>query len=162
MKEQVLFDSDREISYEEYSEWRKECGEEPKEEGSDDFYSYVNNMHEMEWEDFQTNIEYSEVCYNNFWSITGSLGLWYGRKEVSCVVEGLNEAIMTCIGRCDGYLRVAKKHSVVYVSFSHHDGTNYYELRALSPIGVERLMKNEVCPSLNNRENILTLPKYLF
>lgn len=160
--EVILFDSNREVTYDEYVAWRKECGHEPQGEESDDFHSYINSMREADWEDFQSNIEYSEICWSNYWAITGSLGLWCGRKEVNCVVEGLNEAILTCIGRCNGDLKVTKKNSVVYVSFSHHDGTNYFELRALSPIGVERLMRHEVCPSLNNRKNILTLPKYLF
>ena len=95
------------------------------------------------------------------WLITGSLGLWYGVRDIDMTYEKtLADAIKRCIGSCDDAI-IKKRGSVIYVPGLHHDGRNHFEVRALSDIGINRLERNGEI-SIKNRRNFVTLPKYLF
>ena len=164
MKKQnlVLCDTTFVPSYEYYKEWCEMNEVEPQGEDSNDYWKFVEQMQTMEWEDLLENLSFSE--YENYqWVVTGGLGLWWGVKYIrphfcSC----LTDALITCCSRDIQDVIVTKRNSVIYVEAIHHDGTNRFELRALTPLGSERLDKRDGQISLKNRENIQTLPKYLF
>lgn len=161
MKKYLLCDTTREVEYSEYLDFC-ECNElEPMGEESADFYDFCAEEREREWDDFIANIEYSSAN-DYYWIITGSLGLWDGRHDIYPTIEpSLEKAVNACFGRSIMDISIEKRGSVLYVCAYHHDGRNYFELRALTDLGVERFERNGEI-SLNNRQNIRKLPEFLF
>ena len=161
MKEQLLLDTTYIQTYDKYVEYCRYNGVEPKQEESDDYWDFVSRTQEIEASDFFSNIEYSKLNNQHYWLITGCFGLWYGVRDIDMIYEkSLKDAIRRCIGSCDDV--IIKKHgSVIYVTGLHHDGRNHFEIRALSDIGIDRLERNGKI-SIKNRQNFVTLPKYLY
>ena len=158
---QLLYDSTRKVDYTEYLEYCEANDIEPQDEDSDGYYEYVSDIHAMEWEDFLTNIHYSEI--NDYaWLITGFLGLWDRKHDVyPTIEESLKDAILSCISDCDCHAIIEKRGNTISVEIIHHDGRNSFELHALSDDGAERFRKHgEV--SLKRKENVVKLPEFLF
>ena len=87
--------------------------------------------------------------------------MWNGVRDIDMTYEKtLADAIKQCIGSCNDAI-IKKRGSVIYVSGLHHDGRNHFEIRALSDIGLDRLERNGEI-SIENRQNFVTLPKYLY
>ena len=161
MKEQLLLDTTYIPSYDEYVEYCRDNNVEPKQEDSDDYWDFVYRMQEMGVSDFFSNVEYSKLNNQYYWLITGCLGLWCGERVIDMTYENsLKDAIKRCIGNCDDVI-IKKRGSVIYVTGLHQDGRNHFEIRALSEIGIDRLERNGEI-SIKNRQNFVTLPKYLF
>ena len=70
--------------------------------------------------------------YNDYYVVTGSLGLWYGRRSGICeTFDSLYDAASKCstdaydiIVKCDG--------QKIDFDCMHHDGTNVFEIRRIS------------------------------
>lgn len=158
IKEQILYDSMREISYDEYVEDCELNDIEPQGQESEDYYDFVSERQNLDFEIFFYNLN----SKNDYWIITGSVGLWCGRREIMPImVYGLRESILKCFEKCDD-VKVVKRGNVIKVDVSHHDGTDYFEIRALTELGKERYERHDGEISINNRENIKKLPEYLF
>lgn len=161
MKEQLLLDTTYIPTYDEYVEWCEYNEITPEEEDSDDYWDFVSRTQEIEAHDFFLNVEDSILNSLCYWLITGSLGLWYGVRDIDMTYEKtLADAIKRCMCSCDDAI-IKKRGSVIYVSGLHHDGRNHFEIRALSDIGLDRLERNGEI-SIKNRQNFVTLPKYLY
>lgn len=91
-----------------------------------------------------SNSYYEELFEGAVWIaegilIQGTLGLWDGRKGVASTATSLKNAISKCINTGDdfkiyfdeGYDK--KEH--LFISVSHHDGTNFFILYALTAKG---------------------------
>lgn len=160
MKEQILLDTTFIPEYDEYVAHCEINEIEPQAEDSNDYWNFVSEMQSLWVDDLQTNIKFSKSL-PSYWVISGSLGLWYGVRDIEQVLcYGLWDALQKCFGSCDDVI-VKKRGSVIYVSGMHHDGTNHFQIQGLTNLGAERLERNGKI-SLTNRENIVTLPKYLF
>lgn len=152
-KSYVLFDSNAERSYDDYIEFCEMNDIEPQGEE-------MECLQSMDYDDFITNIKHC-VYNRQKWAVEGTLGLWNGRKDiVPKVFDNLLEAISACIGSCD-YVKIIKNYSKIEVEASHHDGTNRFTLRCLSDLGEIRWNNNGQV-SLKNKENLMTLPQWLF
>ena len=107
------------------------------------------------------NCKYSKLK-DNAVVIVGSLGLWYGRRDITPTkCENFADAIYKCMGGCAEIQEVVKKGNRIDVTTAHHDGRNYYSIFFLTEIGADRLDRNGTI-SVNNRENIMKLPEYLW
>jgi hypothetical protein len=161
MKTQILLDTTFIPTYEMYVEFCEDNDKVPQNEESNDYWDFVEFEREIEVNDFFINLNGSKVNNNHYWVITGSLGLWDGRKEIALVkCDTLFDAILKCVNSCDDFV-VEKCGNKVCVTAMHHDGRNYFEIRALSDIGNDRFNRLGNI-SLNNRENLAKLEKYLF
>ena len=161
IKEQVLCDTTSIIEYNTYLEHCEINDIKPQGKYSNDFYS-VNELYRLaEWYDLLINIRYSDV--NNYkWVVSGTLGLWDSRSEIEPkLFNNLIDALSACFGKCDDII-ITKSHSVINVTALHHDGRNYFNLRALSDLGEERANKYDGNISFKNKENLRTLDKWLF
>lgn len=159
MKEYTLVDTYREVEYQEYLDFC-ECNEiTPQNEDSNEFLDFQSKQIENDVDDFFANLKYNKEL-PTAWVVTGTLGLWNGRPEVNVILfKELDDVIRECLKDCD-YFRVVKKGNLLDICSSHHDGTNYFEVRGLSDIGKDRYYRNGKI-SINNRENICKLPEYL-
>lgn len=161
MKEQLLLDTTYINSYDDYVELCVDAFVKPEPEDSEGYWDYVEHTRDIEVSDFFSNLEAAESNAQYYWLITGSLGLWYGKRDIDMTHEKtLADAIKRCIGSCDDAI-IKKRGSVIYVTGLHHDGRNHFEIRALSDIGLDRLERNGKI-SIKNRQNFVILPKYLF
>lgn len=161
MKTITYLDTTIAPSYEEYVEWCELNELEPKDENSNDYWDYVYLTRDMDCGDFWDNLKYSRIDDQYNWIVSGTLGLWQGDRDIcQTMFNSLEDAIRKCLGRCDDII-IKKRGSVIYVTGLHHDGRNNFEIRALTDLGVERFERLDSI-SLRNRENIVTLPKYLY
>lgn len=147
------------LNYEAYQDWCELNEIEPKGENSEAFYEWIADEIQNEIDDFFTNLEYSK--FNLPCIVEGSVGRWNGRFDIEqTYFKDLESAIRACGDRCD-YIIVRKNYSVIETTGIHHDGRNWFEIRLLTDLGQERWERNGKV-SLNNRENVVTLPKYLW
>ena len=141
-KSKVLFDN-RSINYDEwYSFYEEYCLDNDiicKDRESNDFYEWVGETLNMDWDDFFTNLKYDKD--NNCECVVlGSLGLWYGRREIQANFVTLKEALYKCVG-CGEYITISENNGVIEVIVSHHDGTNYFDIHKLNKKGIELVNK---------------------
>ena len=94
----LLFTSRYEdYSYEDYCAFCDANDVAPCGEDSDDFYSWIADEIEMNWDDFQCELSHF-APYDAEVIVEGTLGLWYGKRtieptEFDCVLK----AVQTCI-----------------------------------------------------------------
>lgn len=95
--------------------------------------------------------------------VTGSVGCWDGTYEGGKVIENSRE-LWKLFDGCDFYkIEDIKRH--LYIECSHHDGTNYYEIRELTNKGYKfyqnygwDMSRRELCEYLKYNFNS-RLPK---
>lgn len=147
-KERILL-----ASYMMHTEWYEyecylqycECNDiEPAEDGSDEYWNWVNDEEEVYFDDFFGNLKCSEI-ENNTYAINYVLGLWDGKHEGMYVktFETLSDAIKTTFESSrhyDGYM-VTFADGEIKVSCLHHDGINVFTIKCVSKHG-ERAFRN--------------------
>lgn len=88
--------NDYDALYKDYCEWCRENGQIPQEDGSNEYWDWVNREQGFAWQEFCDNINFSEYSDVPF-VISGSLGLWYGRRQIQPVVQqSLYDAVLMC------------------------------------------------------------------
>lgn len=144
-----------------YKEWCEDNNEKYDENDTYAFYEWESQMEQWDFEDMLDNCKYSKLK-DNAVVIVGSLGLWYGRRDITPTkCENFADAIYKCMGGCAEIQEVVKKGNRIDVTTAHHDGRNYYSIFFLTEIGADRLDRNGTI-SVKNRENIMKLPEYLW
>ena len=139
-KEYLLIDTTDVPEYSDYVEYCKANNIEPDEEDSVDYWEYVGDMQRYYYEEELINIKHSDDM-DKPCIITGSLGLWNGRKTVwATYSKDIVSAIKKCFGSCDD-LVVTFKNGVYNCKAMHHDGTNYFEIRKLTNSGIKAVEK---------------------
>lgn len=138
------------LTYEDYVENCAINNCTPDTENSDDYWNWISETSNMYIDDFFTNLR----CMKNDDPviITGSLGLWNGRKDIYPVLmestgwekdqtgkcsfaeNALSKAIKKCISGMDDF-KVEYSEGVIVVHAYHHDGTNIFEIHKLSTLG---------------------------
>lgn len=114
----------------------KANGLEVPEDDSDEFYQELQEIRFSDEECFFEDLGHDDdMCI-----ITGSVGVWTGQhKVVPHVVRGLKAALLKCIRECDYYtFKLSEDSKTISVESSHHDGTNYLDVRIFTPEAYER------------------------
>ena len=70
----------------------------------------------------------------------GKAGRWYGNRAALKLFDDIDAAIDAIIQDCD-YIRVWEDKNHLYIRASHHDGTNEFEIKQVTPDG-ERIYHN--------------------
>lgn len=116
----------------------KECCREEKWETMDDIPDEdVNRMvydrEEWDWEDFKVEFnQFLKQSANGFLAI-GTCGLWDGTYDGGCYIENFDD-LYRFWKDCD-YIKVYDEGGHLYLKATHHDGTNYAELKELTSKG---------------------------
>lgn len=79
--------------------------------------------------------------------VIADLGLWNGRQAGGRIIKGLSSAIRRTF---EDYNTVEMKGSRLTTTCIHHDGTNFFEIKELTPRGVT--FKNRNLHNLTDRE----------
>ena len=154
-------------SYEDFVDYCKEENWDMQEdeleipaEYSESYREWVQEQIEEDIECFFANLQYSDANKTPV-VVTGSLGLWWGRPSIEdTLIESLLAAVKKCVEECD-YFKVYSEEGVLYVESSHHDGTNYFEIRPLTDLGAE-LMRDGKDIDINDSLHVGKFPKYLY
>ena len=135
------YDWDREEMKQEYEEI---YGETPSEEELNSFIEDKNNI-------FLDNERYNVECYEKehetkTYVILADLGLWNGRAAGGKVIKGLWNAISKCF---EDYNHIYEYRRRLCVDAVHHDGTNHFQIKELTPKGLEYVENH---PYMSDRE----------
>lgn len=93
------------------------------------FYDWVAESINDDLNDFWGNLRrVKRGKYIDYYVVTGSLGLWYGRRDGICeTFDNLYDALNKCA--CDAYDIIVKcDGKKVEFENHHHDGTNYFTI----------------------------------
>ena len=132
---------DKEEMKQEYEELN---GEIPSEEVLDRFIEDTNDMF---LDDERSNVEFYEKQYGaKTYVVLADLGLWNGRAEGGKIIKGLWNAISKCF---EDYNHIYEYRRRLYVDAIHHDGTNHFQIKELTPVGID-YMENH--PYMSDRE----------
>lgn len=142
--------------YNAYLEYCKENDLEAKGDNSSDYFEFIADCEAQDWDDLWTNFKYSKLsdvkCV-----VLGTVGRWTGQHDVvPTVFDSLHDAVWACIRHCD-YIKITQDCLTIRVKSTHHDGTNYFDIKFLNDRGC-----NTENGNLNNRRYHLTLTDYLF
>ena len=122
------YDYAREFLFEEYGE---EEGWETEDDVPDDRVTdEVDTQSEWNWDDFKVEFGRFLGDSNNGFLLVGTCGLWNGTYDGGCYVNKFDDLYKFWEG-CD-YIKVYDEGGHLYVKASHHDGTNYAELKELT------------------------------
>lgn len=121
-------------------------------EDSNEFWEWTNYEWECCWEDYL-----NDVCYEadkileikDFVKVSGSMGLWYGRRGVDKIVRetSLRDIISKYIN--PDMIEIDVYQDRVEVKNIHHDGTNYYEF---TPFSFNDLTKSELLKLIDKED----------
>ena len=109
-------------------------GEEPEEDPTEDqLWETWNDLCEQSWDDIQGECKFANET--GTYLVIASLGLWNGRFDGGKIISGqLDEVIQRCF---EDYNRVYMESRNLQISATHHDGTNYFTIKKLTPKGEE-------------------------
>ena len=147
----TLLDTTEILEYADYVNFCEDNEITPEPEDSNDFWNWVNEERSLDIDDFLTNLRYAKINEEPV-LITGSLGLWNGRKEIyPMLIESSeyeqrkdgswkykNPAIMKAIQKCMNGMddvKVEYANGEIVVHGYHHDGTNIFTIHKLSKKG---------------------------
>ena len=122
------YDYAREYLFEEYGEdegWLCDL-DIPDDRVTDEVYA----QSKFEWDDFKYEFEkFLKGSYNGF-LLVGTCGCWDGTYNGGCYVNSFDD-LYKFWEHCD-YIKVYDEGGHLYIKASHHDGSNYAELKELT------------------------------
>ena len=125
-------------------EYEESYGETPNEE---ELYKFIDDTNTMYLEDECYNVEcYEKEHGTKTYVILADLGLWNGRAEGGKIIKGLWNAISKCF---EDYNHIYEYKRRLCVDAIHHDGTNHFQIKELTPKGLEYVENH---PYMSDRE----------
>jgi len=112
-------------------ERRREDGDDSIPTDAEVFDEWCNFYDPTLWEDFECEIK--DFLEDKLLVVSGSCGLWYGREDGGKVVTGWKE-LCTVLNNMD-YIAFSDVGGKLEIQCSHHDGTNYWEVREVTEKG---------------------------
>lgn len=120
---------DKEEMKQEYEEIYEET---PSEE---ELERFIEDTNDMFLDDERSNVEFYEKQYGQkTYIILADLGLWDGRAEGGKIIKGLWNAISKCF---EDYNHIYEYRRRLCVDAIHHDGTNHFQIKELTPKGLD-------------------------
>lgn len=109
----------------------------------------------------QSNMEFARECFesdmkeylkkHDKFILFGTFGAWDGPKGLCALVDDLDDLQSALFLRGDNTVTFEDVSGKLIVTQSHHDGTNYYELRPLTKKGMDHYNNNYVTGSRNTQ-----------
>ena len=114
-------------------------GRNPEDEEDIDYFISQENDLCLDCE--KENVECFERRYGTkHYVVLADLGLWNGRYDGGKVIKGLWGAIQKCF---EDYNTIYQDGKRLKVTAHHHDGTNHFQIRELTPRGLEFWYKHQ-------------------
>lgn len=136
-----------------------------KEEITDEMlWDEMHFLEEIYWDDISYELKHF-FEKGNAWLLTGSIGRWDGNYRGGYVFNTFEE-FCQCLKDCD-YIEITDNKGHFEVKCSHHDGTNFYEVKRVSDFGCEyfgthswELSLEEVFTKMWNNNFMTSLPHF--
>lgn len=104
-------------------------------EATDDMiYNEMYELERMYWDDISYELK-GFFDKGNAWLLTGNIGRWDGNYRGGYIFNTFEE-FCKCFKDCD-YIEIVDNKGHFEVKCSHHDGTNFYEVKRVSDFGCE-------------------------
>ena len=104
-------------------------------EATDDMiYDAMYELERMYWDDISYELKHF-FDEGNAWLLTGSIGKWDGKYRGGYIFNTFEE-FCKCLEDCD-YVEITDNKGHLEIKCSHHDGTNFYEVKRVSDFGCE-------------------------
>ncbi|MCD8084437.1 MAG: hypothetical protein LUE86_13255 [Clostridiales bacterium] len=100
-----------------------------------DVWEEVVAMDQDNWETEKERLEIFFQEKSEKWVLTGVVELWHGKYRSAFFFESFDEMMKKAGKDCD-YFRFYDENGHLYLTCSHHEGTNCYEIKAVTPEGV--------------------------
>lgn len=134
-------------------------------EATDDMiYNEMYELERMYWDDISYELKHF-FDKGNAWLLTGSIGRWDGNYRGGYIFNTFEE-FCECLKDCD-YIEITDNKGHLEVKCSHHDGTNFYEVKRVSDFGCEyfdthswELSLEEVFTKMWNNNFMTSLPHF--
>lgn len=108
---------------------------EDEEEITDEMiWDEMHFLEEMYWDDFSYELK-NFFDKGDAWLLTGSIGRWDGNYRGGYIFNTFEE-FCKCLEDC-AYIEITDNKGHFEVKCSHHDGTNFYEVKRVSDFGCE-------------------------
>jgi hypothetical protein len=124
--------------------WKEDHGEDSEVpgDGSQEYWDWVNDMQELDFDDFKGNFPYTPLA-GKLCLVHGYFGGWDGHRDGGKVMrmdsaDDLFKCVAGHADRVDVYLDADGLH----VTNCHHDGTDHYQVEILTEAG-ERWWRDE-------------------
>ena len=92
----------------------------------------INLLEDIYYKDMEMELE--NIFGNNKIIALGTCGTWRGNHSAAKIFNDFQHALRTCTKDCD-YIKVEYDKRHIYVTATHHDGTNSFELKILTEKG---------------------------
>lgn len=124
--------------WEQYQEFAKETLSEYEEEPSEDsIWNVINDEDSVNWECEKERLE-EFFDDGSTWILCGTNGRWNGTFEAGTIFTDFMDMYREAMTDCD-YVHLYDENGHFYMQCSHHDGTNYYEIKKLTDKGIKYL-----------------------
>lgn len=100
-----------------------------------DVWDEVDFLDDIYWDDFKE--EFENFMDGHVFVLQGEIGTWRGQMAGGFTFDSFSE-LSKAWEDCD-YLKIYDENGHLYIECSHHDGTNFYEVRKLTEKGEEYL-----------------------
>ena len=97
---------------------------------------------ELDWDNAHYDLKDFFNNTNKKWIIMGTVGLWTGNHKAGIIFKDFDKMFYDATKDCD-YIKFYDKNGHFYFECSHHDGTNYFEIKEITQKGVEYLERWE-------------------
>lgn len=155
LTEWVALETERDIPYEEYVENCKANEREAEGEDSKDYWNYVSDARQMDYDDFKVNMKYCKLFPM---VAVGYAGLWNGNVRGGNVLKDVDD-LLGLFSSCDN-IKIWQDKEGFHINGYHHDGTNSADIRILNKRGQEWFAKHE--GKVSRRDVCETLAKPCF
>ena len=104
-------------------------------EATDDMiYDTMYELERMYWDDISYELKHF-FDKGDAWLLTGSIGRWDGNYRGGYIFNTFEE-FCKCLEDC-AYVEITDNKGHLEIKCSHHDGTNFYEVKRVSDFGCE-------------------------
>lgn len=110
----------------------EDCGMDREDITDSDIYNERRLIEEAYWEDAEYELK-KFFNNGNAWLLTGTLSLWDGNHRGGFIFSTFDEFVR-CLNDCE-YIKIVDDDGHLHVQCSHHDGTNYFEIKELTECG---------------------------
>lgn len=146
-KERILFTnyySDE--RFDETQQWLKERKYEDEnienyEPSDEEIYEALSFQEEIEWDAFARDIKTFINTKSEAWILQGDVGTWRGAKRGGFVFKTFDE-MLKATRDCNS-IEFKDVDGHLYLTCSHHDGTNYFEIKKLTYNGYNLYVEND-------------------
>lgn len=154
-----LFEETKEYLFDEHNDGKWDSIEDVPDEK---VWDEINFMNDITWEDERARL--MEFFDSGYFLLQGDVGTWRGNMRGGYVIRGYYDLVKAW-NDCD-YVKIYDVNGHFYIECSHHDGTNFYEVKELTDKGYDYIDRHcwdseeEVHNKVFNSSNYSRLPHF--